>query len=75
MFFKEILLCLSDFVFVEEAIKDFLRVSGLVSGDNHVSLDWSNLSELNSWRSQESTGEEERIIEIKEMSKESSAHC
>jgi len=74
MFFEEILFRFSDSILVEETIKDLLRISGLVSLGKHLIFDGSDLSKMNSWRSQESRWEEERIIKIKEMPDESSAH-
>ena len=75
VFFEEIFFRLGDSILVEETIKDFLRISGLVSLGKHLTFNGSDLSEMNSWRSQESRWEEERIIKIKEMPDESSAHC
>jgi len=74
VFFEEVLFRFSDSILVEETVEDFLRIFGLVSLGKHLTFNRSNLSEVNSWRSQESRWEEERIIKIKEMPDESSAH-
>jgi hypothetical protein len=71
---KEVFLIFTDSVFIKETIKYLIRVSGLVSRVYDFSLDGSESPEVDFGRSEKSTGEEERIIQVKEMSKESSAH-
>lgn len=74
VFFEEILFVFRNSILIEEALEDFMWISGLVSLHYDISLDWSQSSNVNSWRPEKSTGEEERIIEVKEMPEESSAH-
>ncbi len=74
MLLKEVLLTLSYSILVEEALENLMRVFWLFSWYNDISFNWSQLSEMNSGRSQEATWEKEWIIKIKEMPQESSAH-
>jgi hypothetical protein len=74
VFLKEVFFVFTDSIFIEESFEDFVGVSGLVSRGNNFSLNGSESPELDSGRSEESTGEEERIVEVKEMSEELSAH-
>lgn len=74
MFFEKVFLGLSDSILIEEIIKDFLRIPRLVSWHENIPFDRSNLPEVDSWGPKESTREEERIIKVKEISKDSPAH-
>ena len=74
MSFKEVLFILGDSIFIEEVFKDLFRISWKVSWGDYIPFNRSKSPEMNSGRSQKSTREEERIIEIKEMTKEPFAH-
>ena len=68
VFFEKIFFLFWYTVFIKEPVKNLMRILWLVSGHNSQPLYLCQRSELYANRSVESTGEEERIVHVKEMS-------